>query len=109
MSLVVAVEVTDVLGKYNHSYHPQHGDAMSHQLLVGVLTRKTAARLQVWYRERSCGGNRIHMKVALSPGQRVTSTTGLNTTEKQDMVAVNTETILTGTMVTKPHLQILNI
>ena len=53
--MVVAVEV--VLVKYNYSYHPHHGDAMSYQLLVGVLTRKTAARLQVWYRERSCGGN----------------------------------------------------
>ena len=68
---------------------------MSHQLLVGVLTRERVARLQVWYRECSHGG----MKVALSPGQRVTSLTGSNIAEKQDVVAVNIEIILTGTMV----------
>ena len=50
----------------------------------------------------------VQVKVALSPGQRVTSLIGSNTAEKQDGVAVNTETILTCTMVSLMHLQILN-
>ena len=71
--MVVAVEVTEVWGTYNHMYHSQHEDAMtidlhytiyamSHQLPVGVLSRKTAA---------TPGMEAIvHMKVALFPATR---------------------------------------
>ena len=80
----------------------------SHRLLLGIL-QWLGSSFGADLPENIPMEAIVHMKVALSLEQRVTSMTGLNTTKKQDSVDVNTEIILTARYHSKLYLQILNI